>query len=359
MKKIVRWSAVSAALVLALTACGDAPEDEETDAGGTATSGSGETYKACAVLDVGGVDDRSFNQSVWLGLQNAQEELGEDRLEISYVQSQSEADYEPNLRTQAESCDGVIATGALLIEATGTVAPEFPDVDFLQIDGPSTADNVYGAQYYTEQSGFLGGYLAASLSQTGAIGTWGGINVGRGVTGYMEGYRLGAEYYNQQKGAAVRVLGWDGTDGTFAGTFTEAPVGRSTSEALISQGADIIFPVAGGAGTGAFTAAEAAGGSVSVIWVDFPGCEFYAEYCSYIPTSVLKGIPQNIVDYFTEAVEGEAPTGDYEGTLENGGTDIDVFNQFEDRVSDETKAELETIRQSIIDGTIEVPRVSG
>jgi len=347
-----RMAACAAAVAVTLAACGEAPEEE---GGGTETEASGEQIRACAVLDVGGVDDRSFNQSAWSGMEQANE--ANPNIEVSYVQSQGDADYLPNLRAQAESCDAVIGVGALLAAPLSEVAPEFPDVSFMIIDAPSSGENVYGATFFTEQSGFLGGYLAASLTETGTVGTYGGINVGRGVTGYMEGFRLGVEYYAEQKGEDVTALGWDGSDGLFAGSFDNPPDGRAATDALTQQGADIVFPVAGGTGTGSFTAAEESGGDVNVIWVDFPGCEFYPEYCQYIPTSVTKAIPEQVQQFLTSVSEGEPMTGDYEGTLENEGTGITGFNEFEDQVSDETKAELEEVEQQIIDGTIDVQPV--
>lgn len=359
VKKIMRMSAVVGIVALAAAACSEAPEDEPSDGATTGDDSSAEEFKACVVLDVGGVDDRSFNQSAWKGMEDAA--AADDNIEVSYVESQGDADYVPNLTSQAESCDAVVAAGGLLAGAVGEVAPQYPDIPFMQIDAPSSGvENVWGVTYYTEQSAFLGGYLAASISQSGVVATYGGINVGRPVTGYMEGYRLGVDYYNQQKGADVQVLGWNGTDGEFAESFTDPAAGRALTEAFASQGADVVFPVAGGAGTGSFTAAEAAGeGSMAVMWVDFPGCEFYAEYCSYIPTSVTKAIPDNVTEFVTGAAAGEAPTGDLEGTLENEGTGITEFNEWDAQITDETKAELETIREGIIDGSIEVPALQG
>lgn len=350
MRSTFRAAAFAAVFALSLAACGDAPEEtaDTTTDGATAE----ESYTACMVLDVGGVDDRSFNQSAWEGLQAAAEE--NPAIEVSYVSSQSDSDYEPNVRAQAESCDAVIATGGLLQDAVDTVAPDFPDVAFAIVDGAANSDNVYGMTFATQQSGFLGGYVAASLTETGVIATYGGINIGAPVTGYMDGYRQGAEYYNAQKGTAVQVLGWDGTDGTFAESFGDPTTGRAVTDAFVQQNADIVFPVAGGAGSGSFTAAEASGGALKVIWVDFPGCTYYPEYCQYIPTSVLKGIPENVTAFAVAAAEGDAPTGAYEGTLENGGTEIDEFNEFDSVVTDETKTELDAIRAGIVDGSIEI-----
>ncbi|MEO9325859.1 BMP family ABC transporter substrate-binding protein [Nocardioides sp. C4-1] len=346
MKKFVRSAVVVSVLGLAVSACGDAPDENEESSGG-------EKFEACMVLDVGGVDDKSFNQSAYQGMEEAAEENPD--IEISYLASQGDADYAPNLANSvSKGCDAIISVGGLLSDATATAASENPDAQFAIVDAPSGADNVYGITFKSEQGGFLAGYVAASLSETGKVGTWGGINVGTPVTAYMDGFQQGAEYYGEQKGSPIEVLGWNGKDGAFANSFTDTAAGASTTQALVQQGADVIFPVAGGAGGGAFDVAQDEGGAVKVIWVDFPGCDYYPDDCQYIPTSALKAIPANVKDYLLKSADGDVPTGTYEGTLENDGVGIDDFNDFDSVITDETKSELDDIREQIISGDIAI-----
>ncbi len=353
MNKLFRITALAGAAALVLAGCGDKPAEDNNNSAATGGSESGEKFQACMVLDVGGVDDKSFNQSAWQGMQEAKQENPD--IDVSYVQSQGDADYEPNLTNSVQKgCDVTIAVGGLLATATEKVAGEHPDANFAIIDAPSSGDNVYGIQFKSEQGGFLAGYVAASLSQTGKVATWGGIDVGTPVTAYMDGYKQGAEYYGKQKNEKIQVLGWDGQNGAFANSFTDTGAGKATTEALVQQGADVIFPVAGGAGAGAFQVANAHNGDVLVIWVDFPGCDYYPDECKYIPTSALKAIPENVKDYVVSAADGNIKTGDYEGTLENEGVGIDDFNEFEDKISDDTKAELDEIRDKIISGEITI-----
>ena len=105
-------------------------------------------------------------------------------------------------------------------------------------------------QFNTAQGGFLGGYLAAGMSKTGKVATYGGLNIPP-VTIYMDGFWEGVQYYNKQKGKNVQVLGWDEANqkgGTFANSFTDANKGKQITQQFQQQGADIIFPVAGGTG---------------------------------------------------------------------------------------------------------------
>src|SRR4029077_1754566 len=116
------------------------------------------------------------------------------------------------------------------------------------------------------------------------------------VTIYMDGFWEGVKYYNKQKGTNVQVLGWDETNqkgGTFVpgnNPFGDQNAGQSISQNFINQGADVIFPVAGGSGLGAGAAAKKSNGTVSVIWVDTDGCVSAASYCSVFLTSVTKGL---------------------------------------------------------------------
>ena len=186
-------------------------------------------------------------------------------------------------------------------------------------------------QFNTAQGGFLGGYLAAGMSQSGKVATWGGLNIPP-VTIYMDGFWEGVQYYNQQKGKNVQVLGWNEADqkgGTFAGSFTDQNKGLQISQTFIQQGADVIFPVAGGAGLGAGAAAQAAGGKVNLIWVDTDGCVSASQFCQYFISSVTKNLTGSVQTYVTAAAGGTFPTGNYIGDLKNDGTGLAPFNQFD------------------------------
>jgi basic membrane protein A len=343
-----------AAVALALTACGSKPSDSGSSASGSGSSGSG-SFKACMVLDTGGIDDHSFNQSSYAGMTAAKKENSD--IAISYVPSNSQNDYTPNLQAEVKKgCNTTIAVGGLMSDAVKAVAAANTGKQFAEVDSPSTGPNVYGIQFNTAQGAFLGGYLAAAMTKTGTVATFGGLNIPP-VTIYMDGYWEGVQYYNQQKGKTVKVLGWDETNqkgGTFAQSFTDQNQGKQISQTFIQQGADIIFPVAGGTGLGAGAAAQASGGKANVIWVDTDGCESASQYCQFFITSVTKNLSDSVKEYVTKAASGSFPTGSYVGTLENKGTGLAPFHDFDSKVPADLKTELKTVEQDITSGKIKI-----
>ncbi len=307
------------------------------------------------VLDTGGVDDKSFNQSSYAGMTAAQKD--NSKLKISYVPSNSGNDYTPNLKAEvSKGCQTVIAVGGLMSANVKTVAAANPKTQFAEVDAPSSGPNVYGIQFNTAQGAFLGGYLAAAMSKSGKVATWGGLNIPP-VTIYMDGFFEGVKYYNSQKKKNVQVLGWDETkpkSGTFSQSFTDQNKGKQISQTFIQQGADIIFPVAGGAGLGAGAAAQATGGKASVIWVDTDGCISAAQYCKYFLTSVTKNLAGSVQTYLKQAATGTFPTGSYVGTLANGGTGLAPFHDFDSKVPAALKTDLDTVKKGISDGSIKL-----
>jgi basic membrane protein A len=354
---------------VALAACGSksTPSQNSTSnqpAGGQTSStttnqssstSSGNSLKACMVLDTGGIDDKSFNETSYAGMKAAAS--ANPNISISYVPSNSSNDYTPNLKAEVgKGCDPVIAVGGLMENNVKAIAKAHPTVHFAEVDAPSTGKNVYGMQFNTAQGAFLGGYLAAGMTKTGKVGTWGGINIPP-VTIYMDGFWEGVQYYNKQHHKNVQVLGWNEKNqkgGTFANSFTDQNKGRQISQTMIQQGADIIFPVAGGAGLGAGAAAQASGGRANAIWVDTDGCVSVAQYCKYFITSVTKNLAGAVQTYLNQASDGTFPKGSYIGTLKNNGTGLAPFHQFASKVPSSLQSELNTVKQKIESGKIKI-----
>jgi basic membrane protein A len=310
------------------------------------------------VLDTGGVDDKSFNQSSWAGMQAAAK--ANPNVKISYVPSNSGNDYTPNLKAEVKKgCGTVIAVGGLMGDNVKAVAAANPKTHFAEVDYPSSGPNVYGIQFNTAQGAFLGGYLAAAYSKTGKVATWGGLPIPP-VTIYMDGFWEGVQYYNQKNNKNVQVLGWNEKNqkgGTFVNgnnPFTDLNKGKSISQTFIQQGADVIFPVAGGSGLGAGAAAQATNGRASVIWVDTDGCVSAATYCKYFLTSVTKGLTSSVQTYASQVASGTFPTGSYIGTLSNGGTGLAPFHNFDSKVSSDIKNQLQQVEAGIKDGSIKI-----
>jgi basic membrane protein A len=350
MKRTATVLTSVAAVAVALTACGSKPSSSGSDASG----GSG-SFKACMVLDTGGVDDHSFNESSYAGMKAANKENSD--IAISYAPSNSQNDYEPNLNAAVnKGCDTIVAVGGLMADAVKSVAAANTSSHFAEVDAPSSGPNVYGIQFNTAQGAFLGGYLAAGMTKTGTVATFGGLNIPP-VTIYMDGFWEGVQYYNQKHGTSVKVLGWDETkqkEGTFAASFTDQNQGKQISETFIQQGADIIFPVAGGTGLGAGAAAQASNGKANVIWVDTDGCESASQYCSLFLTSVTKNLSDSVQQYVTQAASGTFPTGSYVGTLDNDGTGLAPFHDFDSKVPADLKSELDQVEKDITSGAITI-----
>ncbi len=343
-----RWIGSGAALIaasVALAACAPAPES-----GGTAGADAG-----CVrmVTNSGGLEDRSFNQASWEGLQQAEAEFG---VEAEAIVSTGETDLAPNVQQAVDSgCELIVTVGFELADATLAQAGNNPDLAFAIVDEVVEAPNVKPVVFDTAQAAYLAGYLAAGVSKTGVVATFGGGNQPP-VTLFMDGFVDGVAKYNEVHGAAVRVLGWDkaAQDGAFTGDFEDINKGKALSEGFIDQGADVILPVAGQVGEGATSAALERGG-VSVIWVDSDGYEsLAAEFRPVLLTSVLKNTQDAMVEIVGDVEDGSFSNEPYVGTLENGGVEIAPYHDLASLVPPALDGEIEGLRQAIIAGEIVV-----
>ena len=201
-----RWLGASAALVslmLVLAACSTPGTSAGESATGSAAGSPGGSvnptgFKACEVTDTGGVDDKGFNQNAHEGLLKAESELG---TQTALLESTADTDYAPNLATFTdEDCGIIITVGFLLGAATQASAATNPDqlyaiVDFAY-DPPKP--NILGLVFDTKSASMLQGYLAAGMSKTGKVGTFGGIQIGP-VVDFMNGFSAGVNYYNVRR----------------------------------------------------------------------------------------------------------------------------------------------------------------
>lgn len=341
-KRLLLLLSLLAVSALVLAACGgeEAPaEEEEMEEEMALFVGQ--------VTDIGGIDDRSFNATAWKGVQDAMTDLG---VEGQYLESQQQTDYERNINEFLEQDASLIVTvGFLLGDATLAAAEANPDtsfaiVDFAYEDPP---DNLRGLVFATEQAAFLAGYLSAGMTESGTLGMFGGVEIPP-VTVFMDGFMCGAEYYNEQKGTSVEVLGRD----LFTGNFESTDDGRSFGENLMDEGADIVMAVAGPVGLGTAAAAQERG----ALMVGVDADQFEAapeEFQDVWLTSVQKNMDVAVYDAVEDVVNGEFNSELFVGTLANGGVGLAPFHNFDGDVSDEMKAELEDVRQGLIDGDLD------
>jgi len=321
-------------------------------------------FLACEVTDTGGINDRSFNASAYQGLKIAAQAI--PGLTYKYLGSTSTSDYTPNINTFiGEKCGIIVTVGFDMANATQAAAKKHPTQKFTIVDytyAPSMS-NVLGLYYATNQDAFMGGYLAAAMSKSHVIGTFGGQNIPP-VTIYMDGFVAGARYYNKLHHASVKVLGWTPTPGraksSLAGTgvftndFTNQTLGKTDTETILGAGADIIFPVAGAVGLGAAAAVKAAGPGNYMEWVDTDGCVSAPQYCNLFITSVTKGIAASVSAAVEEAAKGTFKGGNYTGDLADNGVALSPFHDFASKIPGSVKEELTKIQAGIIAGKISV-----
>jgi len=312
----------------------------------------GAGFKACQVTDMGGVDDKSFNATAWKGVTDAIKDLG---IEGVYLESKQQTDYESNINAfLTQKCDLIISVGFLLGDATKAAAEANPEQKFAIVDFTydPVIPNVRGDSYATDQAAYLAGYLAAGMTKTGKVGTFGGIQIPP-VTVFMDGFALGVEGYNAKHGTSVQVLGWDYTSqtGLFTGDFNNTDNGKNLTLGLLDEGADIVMPVAGPVGQGTLAALRERNTGL-MIGVDTDWSYLYPDYADIILASVAKKMDMWVENTIQQVIDGTFKGENFAGTLENGYVDCVYGSKWADKIPADLKSELDAVRADIIAGKI-------
>ena len=352
-KRALAGIALVSTVGILLAGCASAPEEDTAD--------SETDFLACAVSDEGSWNDKSFNEAAYDGLLKAEDELG---VQLSDAESKSAEDFVPNLEAMvAEGCDITFAVG-FNFSLGGTdgvifdIANANPDSNFAWLDGWPGGDNgnVKPIMYATEQSSYLAGYLSAAYSTSKVIGTYGGLQIDS-VTAFMDGFYQGAKKYEEDSGTPVTVLGWDPATATgqFVGGFDDTGTAKSISASMLTDGADVIFPVAGGLFTATAEAIREQAPSAVLLGVDKDIAVTQPQLADITLTSVEKRMTQAVFDIIKDSSEGSYAADPYFGTLENDGTGLSDFYDFDSKVTAETKTALADLQAKIIAGDIEIP----
>jgi len=359
------------ALALVAAACSSAADDttttqaaapETTTTTEAAPGFEGEAIKTCLLTDLAGVDDRSFNANSWAGVQAAIDQ-GYATDDSFFLESTDASDWQPNIdQMLAQDCESIVTVGFSLGEVTAINAAANPDIEWTMVDNvltdenfaPLALPNVRELVYQTDQAAFAAGYLAAGVSETGVLCTYGGANFPT-VAIFMDGFTRGAQHYNEVKGASVEVLGWDpeASDGLFTGSFTDMDLARSTAESLFDENCDIIIPVGGAINLPAGDVINDRGLDAALIGVDVDA--FTAMDEQYQPlwlTTVEKALAGLVTLSVQQQAEGSWTAGAFLGTLANDGVSLAPFHDWDSKVSDELKAEVLQLLEDIKDGTI-------
>jgi len=302
------------------------------------------------VSDVGGIDDASFNENTWKGLQDAAEQLG---IEANFLESQAQADYENNIIEFAEQgYDMIITVGFLLGDVTYKMAKEYPDVKFAIVDYPSGGEetpNLQGILFKVDEAAFPVGYLAAAMAEQldpedPMVVYIGGMQIPP-VEQFIVAYEAGVKYYNEKYGKNVKFTG------VYVGDFEAPDQGKVQANSLIDEGADVVMGVGGRTGNGGIAAAKERGKWGIGVDVD----QYYTlpNEKDILITSTVKRLDKAVFNVIKNAVEGKFEGGtDYIATLANEGVGLAPFHDFEDKVPENIKADLEQIQRDIVAGTL-------
>ena len=314
------------------------------------------SVKVGLVADTGGIGDRSFNATAWKGVEDARNDMG---IRGAYLESQVPADYELNTRRFLDqNYELIISVGFPQADATRAAAEANPDRKFAIVDYAydPVLPNVMGMTFKSDEAAFLAGYLAAGMSETGKVGTFGGMQIPP-VTIFMVGMEKGVQHYNSQKGTNVQFIGWK-TDpassacgaGRFTETFVSLEKGRLFANQLMDEGADIIVPLAGTTGIGAASAIKDR--AKMMIGVDSDQYISTPDYKEIYLASILKNSDKACYDVIKTVVNTAFMGGTYTGTLKNSGVGIAPYHDFQDRIPAALKSEIEQLKKDIIDGKV-------
>jgi len=327
-------------LSLALVGCGNEAAAPEQPAGEPA-----KVFKVGLVTDVGGLNDKSFNYLANQGLEKAKADFG---ITTAVVESKQMTDYETNLaRFATEGYDLVVAVGFLMQDATAKVAADYPDTNFLIIDSVVEAPNVASAIFKTEQAGYLVGVMAGlmeldssipNMNEDNTVGMVGGMKIPP-VDDYIAGFYQGARSVNPDINIKLN----------YTNKFDDPVLGKQTALAQIADGADIVFHIAGGTGTGVINAAKEKG--VYAIGVDADQNYMAPET---VITSAMKGVDVATYSITKDVVEGKFTGGVHYFELANDGVGYAPANA---AVPQDIIDKVNAAAQDIKDGKITVTNV--
>jgi basic membrane protein A len=386
MKKLYSIMAVVLLASMLLTACGGATTPATTampatmvmtaaPAAPTATTvaaTAAPSFNVGIVTDTGGIDDKSFNALAWKGVQDATSQLG---VGGKYLESKAQSDYQKNIQQfLSEKANLIVTVGFLMGVDTATAAKANPSVNFAIVDytypdcytgavegkdcGSSTnLTNVRGLAFQTDQAAFLAGYVAAGMTKTGKVGTFGGINIPT-VTIFEKGFEAGIKYYNTKNNTKVQLLGWSTAknDGLFTQNFTSTDDGKKFATTLQQEGADIILPVAGGVGLGS-AAYCMSSKTCLIIGVDTDWFVSAPEYQSIELTSVQKKVNAAVFSTISDTKAGKFTGGTVTYALKDGGVDLAPFHNFDSQVPAALVAAVAQAKADLISGAITVDGV--
>ncbi|MGB7875399.1 MAG: BMP family ABC transporter substrate-binding protein [Anaerolineales bacterium] len=365
MKKLYTLMAILLTVAVLLTACGGGAAPEEPAA---TEEPAAPALKIGVVTDVGQLEDKSFNQASYEGAQAAAEGLG---AQFDVIVTQNISDYKQNIQTFIDQGFNVIVTVGFLIGTDTTIAAkENPDVTFIGVDQGICVDeegapdatftcagdaaallpNYQGIVFAEEQAGYLAGIVAASISETGTIGSVAGTRV-PAVVAYIAGYEAGAKSVNPDIETLTQEVNPDPAKG-----FNDPATGKAIAQQFMGQGADVLFQVAGLTGQGVLEAACDAG--VYGIGVDVDQVDTLPNLSGCIVTSAEKKL-KNTVQAATESVAAgdfQAGTVVYNAASNPPAIGLAPYHELESLITPEIQALLDDAMAKMASGELSPPR---
>jgi basic membrane protein A len=305
---------------------------------------SEEVFCVGLVTDIGKINDKSFNQSAWQGVQQAQKQLG---AQVEYIETSNPKDYEKNIGVFGDSnYDVIVTVGFALGDATVAAAAKYPNTDFIGVDQFQTepVDGVAGLNFPEDKAGFLVGALAAMVSKSNKIGAVCGPDSVPAVWRFGEGYKAGAAYADSIRNTTTEVfVVYHDNDNQ---AFTDPEWGAETAKSMLDFGSDVIFGCGSVTGNGAIIAAAQSG--AYVIGVDTDQYFTLPEAAPLMLSSAMKLITPGVFDLIKLSKERAFPSGNYLGNVSYA-----PFHDVESKVPAELKTEMEKIDAGLIDGSIQ------
>ncbi|PRA08832.1 MULTISPECIES: BMP family protein [unclassified Paenibacillus] len=344
MKKMLSLSLVMLlAVSVMLAGCGSKPKEETNaggDTGGTSTEAKSD-LKIGMVTDVGGVNDKSFNQSAWEALQATETETG---TAVKYLQSKSDEEYIPNLNEFVKNgYDLTWGIGYQLEKAIKAVADQNPDSKLAIIDSVVDAPNVKSVTFAEEEGSFLVGVVAGLTTKTNKIGFVGGAESTL-IKKFEVGFREGVKAVNPDAQFIPN----------YTGAFDKPDLGKAAAATMYNQGVDIIFHASGATGNGVFNEAIARKKQGQEVWVIGVDKDQSLEFGDEVTlTSMIKKVDEAVKRVNKEVIDGTFKGGSETLTLKDNG--VGIADTSKANVSAETLAKVEEYKEKIINGEIKVP----
>jgi len=330
---------------LALSACGGA-------------AAPGGKIKVGLVTDVGGVNDKSFNQSAWAGVQKAMKDFGMD---AKFIESKQPTDYEKNIDQFAtEKYDVIITVGFLMGDATAIKALQYPNIKFAIVDysyfptkGVKYCDetkkdcyaeslkNVTSLMFQEDEVGFLAGVVAGGMTKSGVVCTVSGMEIPP-VIRFVVGFQNGAKWANPNVKQTLNV---------YIPSFTDPAKGKEVGNSMIGQGCDVVFGVGGNTGNGGLLAAQEKG--LMAIGVDVDQYLTYPEVKDALLTSAAKNVDAAVYNYLKSVKEGTSKAGIAMANLKNGGLGLAPYHDWDSKIPQAVKDKVKQATEDLKAGKLQ------